>query len=184
MIRKKRTTTGKIRYSPRVHLGGGKYQLLGTFDAERAAKEAEAKWLLKRGGGRTQRGGEWAEFWLAGYADRVKDSSLQTATAAINCWLKTFGTRRLTTIEPTEAEEWARQHRWAVPPVVTMLNDAARKEVIERNPFAGLSQKGAGRRHITPLTAGQVEKLALIAEDTHGIGSFIRFCAYSRDANR
>ena len=48
-IRKKRTKDGKIRYSPRVHVGNGSYRLLGTFDTEREAKDAEAKWILKRG---------------------------------------------------------------------------------------------------------------------------------------
>jgi integrase len=72
---------------------------------------------------------------------------------------------------------WARQNRWAVPPVVTMLNDAVRKGIIDRNPFAGLSKKG--RRYIDPLTVEQVEKLATIAEQHHGLGAFIRFTAYS-----
>jgi len=180
MIRKKRTRSGKLRYSPRVHVGGGSYQMLGTFDTEREAKEAEATWLVKRGGGGGhQRGGQFADFYLEGYAARVKASSLQTATSAINRWRERFETRRLSTIGATEAEQWARENRWVLPPVVTMLNDAERKGIIERNPFKGLSKKGPGRRYHDPLTVEQVERLATIAEQHHGIGAFVRFTAYS-----
>jgi integrase len=179
MIRRKRTKRGRPRYSPRVHVGNGEYKLLGTFATEREAKEVEAKWLLKRGGGSNQRGGQFADFWLEGYASRVKASSLQTATTAINRWREQFETRRLSTITATEAEQWARENRWAVPPVVTMLNDAARKGIIDRNPFKGLSKKGPGRRYLDPLTVEQVERLAAIAEQQHGLGAFVRFTAYS-----
>lgn len=179
MIRRKRTQDGRLRYSPRVHVGDGRYQMLGTFDTERAAKEAEAKWVLTRGGGSNQRGGQFADFYLAGYATRVKGSSLLTATSAINRWREQFETRRLSTIDATEAEVWARENRWAVPPVVTMLNDAERKGIIDRNPFQGLSRKGPGRRDLEPMTVAQVERLATIAEDRHGLGAFIRFTAYS-----
>lgn len=179
MIRKTRTTSGKLRYAPRVHVGGGRYQMLGTYDNAREAKEAEAKWTLKRGGRSNQRGGQFADFYLAGYAERVKASSLHTATSAINRWRERFETRRLSTIDGTEAEHWARENRWAVPPVVTMLNDAERKGIIDRNPFKGLSRKGPGRRHLVPLTVDRVEELATIAERYHGLGAFVRFAAYS-----
>jgi integrase len=179
MIRKKRTKGGKLRYSPRVHVGNGEYKMLGTFATEREAKEVEAKWLLKRGGGNNERGGQFADFYLAGYADRVKASTLLTATAAINRWRERFETRRLSTIDATEAEQWARENRWAVPPVVTMLNDAERKGIIDRNHFKGLSKKGPGRRHLDPLTVEQVQRLATIAEQHHGFGAFVRFTAYS-----
>jgi integrase len=179
MIRKKRTKSGKLRYSPRVHVGGGRYQMLGTFDTEREAKEAEAKWTLKQGGGGNQRGGQFADFYLAGYAARVKASTFGTAETAIKRWREQFETRRIVTIDPTEAEQWARENGWAVPPVVTMLNDAVRKGIIERNPFKGLSKKGPGRRYLKPLTVEQVEQLATVAERHHGLGAFIRFTAYS-----
>jgi integrase len=182
MIRKKRTRAGRLRYSPRVHVGDGRYQMLGTFDTEREAKEAEAKWLVRRGGGAGgghERGSQFAAFYLEGYAARVKVSSLTTATTAINRWCEQFGTRRLSSIDATEAEQWARQNRWAVPPVVTMLNDAVGKGVTDRNPFKGLSKKGPGRRYLDPLTVDQVEQLATVAEQHHGLGAFIRFTAYS-----
>ncbi|MEK6252218.1 MAG: tyrosine-type recombinase/integrase [Actinomycetota bacterium] len=116
---------------------------------------------------------------LEGYQARVKDSTFDTATSAINRWRQTFETRRLSTIDPTEAERWARENRWAVPPVVTMLSDAERKGIIERNPFRGLVRKGPGRRYVDPLTVEQVERLAQIAEQQHGLGAFVRFTAYS-----
>ncbi|HEY6653226.1 MAG TPA: tyrosine-type recombinase/integrase [Solirubrobacterales bacterium] len=179
MIRKKRTRSGKLRYSPRVHVGGGRYQMLGTFDTEREAKTAEAKWTLKQGGGSNQRGGQFADFYLEGYAARVKASTFGTAQTAINRWREQFETRRLSTIDATEAEQWARENGWAAPAVVTMLNDAVRKGLIDRNPFKGLSKRGPGRRYLDPLTVDQVEELATIAEQHHGFGAFVRFTAYS-----
>src|SRR5262245_22208032 len=179
MIRKKRSKSGKPRYGARVHVGNGQYRMLGTFDTEREAKEVEAKWILNRGTGSNRRGGQFADFYLEGYADRVKASSLQTATTAINRWREQFDTRRLSTIDATEAEQWARENRWAVPPVVTMLNDAERKGIIDRNPFKGLSKKGPGRRYLQPLTVEEVERLATVAEERHCLGAFVRFIAYS-----
>jgi integrase len=108
----------------------------------------------------------------------VKASSLQTATTAINRWQEQCETRRLSTIDATEAERWAQENGWAVPPVVTMLNDAERKGIIDpilQGPF----RKGPGRRYLDPLTVDQVEELATIAEQHHGLGAFVRFTAYS-----
>lgn len=153
--------------------------MLGTFDTESEAKVVEAKWTLKPGGRSNQRGGQFADFYLEGYAGRVKASTLQAATTAINRWREQFETRRMSTIDATEAEQWARENGWAVPPVVTMLNDAERKGIIDRNPFKGLSKKGPGRRYLDPLTVDQVEELATIAEQHHGLGAFVRFTAYS-----
>lgn len=179
MIRKRRTKDGRLRYSPRVHLGDGRYRMLGTFETLGEAREEEARWLLERGATSRKRGGEWAAFWLAGYKLRVKRSSHDTAQTAVKRWRERFETRRLATITPTEAETWSRENGWAVPVVVTMLNHAVRHGLIARNPFAGLSKKGPGRKYLTPLTPTQVEELAMIAENRHGIGAFVRFAAYT-----
>ena len=121
------------------------------------------------------------DFWLEGYERRVKRSSYDTAISAIGRWKQSFGPRSLASLDETEAEEWARANRWAVPPVVTMLNDALRKRLIERNPFKGLSHKGPGRRDATPLTGAEIDDLATAALRLHGqaIASFVTFTAYT-----
>lgn len=179
MIRVTKTKTKGKRYAARVHVGDGKYKLLDARSTRAAAKKDEAEWLLRKEGQQNKTGREWADFYLEGYAERVKSSSLAHAESAIGCWRKTFGSRTLSTIDPTESEEWARANRWAVPPIVTMMNAAERARVVDRNTFAGLTRKGPGRKHMAPLTVHEVQRLAVIAEDAHGLGAFVTFTAYT-----
>jgi integrase len=180
-IRKVKTKKLGLRYAVRVHLGDGKYEILGTYPTRAAAKEREATWLLKRDHRAKKTGNEWAYFYLEGYEERVKSSSYSTAKAGIRCWRKTFGNRTLGTIDSTEAEEWARQNPWALPPVITMLNYAVKRDVIQKNVFSGLSQRSSGRRHLAPLSVPDLERLADAAEKHHGemFRAFVLFTAYS-----
>jgi integrase len=181
VIRKTKTREGRVRYGVRVHLGGGRYEWLGTHPTREKARQVEAEWLLRRRAGEMHTCREFARFWLEGYAKRVKASSYDTARSSLRVFLQTFGERALESIDPTEAERWAREQRWAVPVVVTMLNDAVDKRLLLVNPFKGLSKKGPGRRHSDPLTVADVERLAAIAGELHGqtMRSFVLFTAYS-----
>lgn len=181
MIRRTKTKTMGIRYAARVHVGNGKYEVIGTYGTKAKAKQIEAGWLLRNKHRERKKGGELADFYLEGYAERVKASSLVHAQSAVKCWRKEFGSRTLTSIDPTEAEEWARENRWAVPPIVTMMNYAVKKEWIDRNPFAGLSKKGPGRKHTAPLAVADVDRLALVAGQAHGdfLRAFVLFTAYT-----
>lgn len=180
-IRKVKTKTIGIRFHVRVHVGDGKYEMIGSYPSRAAAKEAEAQWLLKTKGSERKTGGDWADFYLEGYEERVKRSSYLTAEAAIKRWRETFGARSLAKIEAQEAEEWARANKWAVPPVVTMLNNAVKRDVIQRNVFAGLSHKSPGRKHVVPLSVADLDRLATIAEKHHGkmFKAFVLFTAYT-----
>lgn len=179
-IRQRQTKRGKS-YQVRVHLGKGRYQAIGSFPTKEAAREAEAKWLLRKRNREHRKGDEWADFYLEGYEKRVKVSSYHAARSAISRWRETFGTRTLSSITRIEAEEWARKHGWAVMAVVTMMNHALKADVIGSNPFSGLNKKGAGRRHNEPLTVADVERLAAAAGKAHGKGlrAFIVFTAYT-----
>lgn len=180
MIRVTTTRSGRKRYMPRVHTGGGKYDTLGTYPTREKAREVEAQWLLARKG-QKRSGQEFADFWLEGYEQRVKASTAGTARSAIRHWLRSFGNRSLHTIDALEAETWARSNRWAVPAVVTMLNDAVEKGVLEANPFRGLGRKGPGRRDTDPLTVNDVDRLAAVARRLHGdaLAAFLLFTAYT-----
>lgn len=181
MAIRRRKTKGGTSYQVRVHLGDGRYQVIGSYATKNAARDAEAKWLLRKRNREHRRGNEWADFYLAGYRERVKVSSYNAAKNALSRWRETFGTRTLSTITRIEAEEWARENRWAVPGVVTMLNAAVKADVLDSNPFSGLSKKGPGRRHNKPLSVADVERLATAAEKAHGkgIGAFVVFTAYT-----
>jgi integrase len=181
MIRKTKTRAGKLRYGVRVHLGHGRYQWLGTFSTREKARQVEADWLLSRRAREMRTCRDFARFWLEGYAQRVKASSYDTARSSLRVFLRDFGERPLDAITHTEAERWAREQRWAVPVVVTMLNDAVEKQLLVVNPFKGLSKKGPGRRHVQPLTVSDVDRLGEIAGRLHGetMRAFILFTAYS-----
>ena len=181
MIRRVKTKTMGVRYAVRVHVGKGKYEVIGTYGTKGQAKKIEADWLLRNQHRERKTGGELADFYLEGYAERVKASSLLHAQSAIKCWRKEFGSRTLARIDSTEAEEWARENRWAVPPIITMMNYAVKKEWLDRNPFAGLSKKGPGRRHNEPLAVADVARLAQVAGEAHGdfLRSFVLFTAYT-----
>lgn len=180
-IRKIKTKTKGTRYAARVHTGNGRYKLLEPRAAKEAAREDEAKWILDRRERDRTRGGEFIDFYLEGYAERVKDSTLHHAKAGLACWRKEFGSRTLRSIDAQEAEEWARANRWAVPPVVTMFNYAVKRGQLDRNVFSGLKRRGPGRKHETPLSVAEVDKLADVAGREHGewLRAFILFAAYT-----
>jgi integrase len=185
-IRKVKTKTKGIRYAVRVHVGGGKYEVIETCSTRTKAKEVKAAYLLSERSRDRTTGNDFADFYLEGREEQVKARTLKASTlhhdqAGIRCWRETFGTRTLASIDPTEAEKWARENRWALPPVVTMMNYAVKKEALNRNPFSGLTKKGPGRKHNQPLTVADVDRLAAAAEHEHGAGlrAFVLFTAYS-----
>lgn len=180
-IRAKKSKKLGTRYSVRVHLGEGKYEVIGTYPSKAVAKEEEAKWILsKRSTGR-KTGKEWADFYLEGYKEKNKDSSHDTCKSEIGRWCETFGTRTLTTITEVEAEEWARQNSWAVQAVVTMLNRAVKQKVIPSNPFSGLSSKGPGRKHNEPMKVADLDRLSAAAKKHRGVGmeTFVIVAGYT-----
>lgn len=188
-IRVTQTKTKGKRYAARVHLGGGRYRVLAQRTTRREAKEDEAKWQLSRTKPERVKAYDFANRWLAAYKEQRKISSSAIAEAAIKHWLKEFGRRSLGSITRDEARDWAaginpktgKPNRWAVPPVITMLNEALEEGLIERNPFRGLAHRSKGRAHKTPLTVAEVERLAAIAAEQWGktMKAFVLFAAYS-----
>lgn len=188
-IRSWKTKSRGKRYAARVHVGGGKYRLLPVRATRREAKEDEARFQLSRAKPERVKAYTFANRWLSAYREQRKISSAAIADAAIKHWLKEFGSRSLPTITRDEARDWAaatnpksgKSNRWAVPPVITMLNEALDEGLIERNPFRGLAKKGRGRADKTPLTVAEVEQLADIGFELWGepMRAFVLFGAYS-----
>jgi integrase len=179
MILRRKTRAGKVRYGVRIDRGGEQVWI-GTFATIAEARQAEAKARLERKTSRMSCD-RVAEFWLEGYRDRVKASTYSTAEAALKGFVENFHRIPLSRLDAITAERWARRNAWRVPTVITMMNAAVETGLIERNPFKGLSHRGAGRRHITPLTAEEVDELAGIAHRLHGqtVSSFVIFAAYT-----
>lgn len=182
MILKRRTKAGKLRYAVRIDRAG-KQVWIGTFATLGEAREQEAKARLKRSTTRMACD-RWAEFWLEGYAGRVKRSTYVTSEAALRKFSKDFRGIPLQRVDRLAAERWARANEWRVAAVVTLLNAAVDAELLDRNPFAGLSHKGEGRKRIVPLTVREVNELAQAALEVHGtygpkMRALVLFLAYS-----
>jgi integrase len=93
-----------------------------------------------------------------------------TMRSQLKQFTRDFGDRDLVddAITRREAIEWAQEHRWCVPAVVTLLNRAKADEEINRNTFAGLSRKGRGRKDKVPLSRSELEQMAGLALRLHG----------------
>lgn len=182
MIRKRKSSSGKVRYGVQIRQGDKKLWL-GTFDTIADARHVEAQARLGRRG-RQMRSDEFARFWLEGYRERVKASTFDTAETALKGFIEDFRDVPLARLDPITAEKWARPNRWRVPIVVTLLNAAVDAGLIERNPFARLSHKGEGRKRIVPLTGPELDELADAALTVHGsygpmMRSLLLFLAYT-----
>ncbi len=120
-----------------------RYQWVGRFATkrERDAAVAEARIKLAHQSdvsSLTCR--EWANKWLVRYERDHKLSSLDTARSALRPFCKNFGERPLGEVTRLEAMEWSELvAAGRVPVVITMFNAAVDAELIDRNPFRGLS---------------------------------------------
>lgn len=167
MILKRRTSRGKLRYGVRVDRAG-KQHWVGTFDTLADARHAEARAKADQRSTSRMTCDRYAEFWLEGYAQHAKDSSYDTASSALRRFISDFRGIPLGRLDRIAAERWARANRWRVPVVITVLNAAVDSELLDRNPFAGLSNKGEGRKRIVPLSVAELDQLAAAALEVHG----------------
>jgi integrase len=176
-IVKRKTVAGKIRYGVKIERGRGTQEWVGTFATLNEARKAEAKALLDKPA-TAMTCDQLAEWWLEDYRERTKASSYDAAHSALKGFIADFKGIPLGRVERLAAERWARENRWRVPVVVTVWNYAVRSEHVARNPFAGLSRKGEGRKRIQPLTPAEVEALASAA-DQPSICALVLFLAYT-----
>jgi integrase len=102
----------------------------------------------------------WAGRYLDEYGRKHKRSSLTTATASLQPFLRTFGHRTLGSIERIEAKDWTRDARpsW-LPQVVALHSHAIDERVIDYNPFIGLSGSSRGRADTAPPTVDELSAL-------------------------
>ena len=179
MIIRRKTASGKVRYGVRIEREG-KQEWVGTYATlgEARTAEAQARIAPQRS---TWTCDAYVDHFLECYAQGRKLSSYDSASTALSKFAADWKGIKLSAVTRTEAEKWARKNNWRVPMVVTMFNAAVEADEIPKNPFRKLSRKGPGRKHNTPLTEVEVERLAAIAGRLHGDGlrAFVLFAAYS-----
>jgi integrase len=177
VIGKRQRKDGSIGYWVRVERSGTQ-RWVGTFnrlaDARKAERQAKERHV------RTMSCDTYVDHFLTCQKDRVKDSTLHTNRHALRGFAQDFRGIALDRVSKTEAKRWAIKNRWRVPVVVALFNAAVEEELVDRNPFKGLSSKGPGRKHFVPLTIAEVNELAQIALEEHGpqVRALVLFLAY------
>jgi integrase len=188
-IRTHTAKDGTKTYGVRVHRGGGRFEWVGSFKTLREARKAQTDALANPRATAGMTCGEWADRFLARYERERKDSSFDTARSALRRFKADFGDRPLAgrgAITRIEAMDWAeRVPPSKVPVVVTTFNAAVDAELVDRNPFRGLSHRSRsrGRSDEHPPTEDELT-LLLDACSVHGwyaprMRALIAFAAYT-----
>lgn len=184
MIEHREGRDGKMRHRARVYRPGGKRERGPWRTVERQARKDEATLLAARPA-TEETVASYASQFLTDYQRTRKASSADTAERALAAFVKDFGPRRLDSITRMEAREWARgvpQSR--IPVVVTMFNRAVDDdELLERNPFRGLSHRTRGRSDERPPTEAELDRLLAACSALGGYAprmrALIKFAAYT-----
>lgn len=159
----------KTSYGVRVYVGGGKYRWAGSFNfvkcggkrrALELAKECERKASKRTTLARTTIG-EYVTHFLAYYEREKKDSSLDAARTRLARLKNDHGHREMREIDRMEAKtlcaEWP---DYVIPVVITMFNQAVEDQVVELNPFRGLTPRAKpGRAEDAPPTVEEFDQL-------------------------
>jgi integrase len=182
MIRPHTAKDGTTTYGVRVNVGGKKLWV-GTFSTRKAARDAEAIAVLKADKQPRPTVDRFYDDFMAAYQRKNKQSSVETAQAALRKFVDDFGHRTLNSITDTEALKWANGNEWRVNAVITLMAAAVRKGHLDRSPFSGLGTKGKGRVDLDPLTPEEVERLAgcskSLEEYAPTMKALILFAAYT-----
>lgn len=154
--------TPKKRYTARIHIGGGKYKWVGRFATRRERDEAKAKARVELANARevsalTVEG--WAVRFLARYEKTRKDSSYTTALQALKQFRAELGDRPLVSITRLEAMDWVEAGKSGVGVLQTMFAEAVDAEILDRNPFRGLTPRTKGRSEEAPPTEEEFDRL-------------------------
>ena len=119
-------------------------------------------------------GATYAKRWLdvkhGPNTRRPAPTTLAVNRGFLKAFLEKFGDRKLVSITRWEALDWASENPRSARAASAMFNDAVDDEILAQNVFANRRQKeDRGRRDIAPLTEAEVETLASLAIDIHGL---------------
>lgn len=157
---------------------GSRVKLRGPGGAEELEREKAAEFAAAAAAGPAPAAGlstgQWAAEWLEHHhgpgTRRTAPTTRQVNELNLRPFLKEFADRPIDGgITRSEALRWARKHPHNAKSVSAMFNDAVDEERCTGNPFANRRQpQGRERKHIHPLTAEEVDRLAQIALTTWG----------------
>lgn len=156
-----------------VQDGKRRKHTIGSFPTRKEAREAEAKATINRPTHSQWTIRQFAERWFTVYhGPHTRRKALDTLTHhrdALSHFLNEYGDLRLTAFGPDDAANYAAEFQWRAKVASAMFNDAVRDRKIPASPFQGHRfAKGKGRSQIDPLTMGEIEQLANLAERIHG----------------
>jgi integrase len=181
MAPKRKTWIGRV-YIGRDDAGKQLFHWVGRFDRKRDRDDAVAKARAERPWLQESQSDEvtcdqWADRFLGRMesgalrtkAGRLfKDSSIDTARSSLRTFRAEFGPRTLGSITRVEAEDWAATVPPSkVPVVITLMNEAYRAELINRNRFEGLSRRSEGRTDKRPPSE---EEMVLLLDACSALG--------------
>jgi hypothetical protein len=170
----------------------GRFELKRDRDAAVTKAKVEKPWL-KDATGTPITVDEWADRYLARMESgalltkggrRYKHSSIDTAQSALRALREAFGNRPLGSITRVEAEDWAASVTpGKIQPAVTLMNEAYRAELIDRNRFEGLGRRVEGRRNEPPPSEDEMLLLldgcAALGDYAPMIRALITFAAFT-----
>ena len=177
----KRTWNGRV-FLGRDENGKQLYHWVGRYQTRRERDDAVAKARTERPWDGTPDANattcdQWADRMLERMETGIrktrggrtyKASSIDTAQSSLKAFRRQFGRRTPQSITRLEAEDWAAQvPPSALPIVVSLFNDLARAEVVDRNRFLGLSRRPVGRRNTRPPSESE---MVLLLEACSALG--------------
>lgn len=160
-------------YDPRVGRKvyvGSREKLRGKGGAEELEREKKAEFAGARAEAaapETMRAyaKDWLEIHHGPGTRRPAKTTRPLNESQLKPFLADFGDRPLDgSITRSEALRWAKKHPRSARVVSAMLNDAVNEDRCAGNPFANRQQPAPrDRKHIKPLTAEELDRLANIA---------------------
>lgn len=187
----------KTSYGVRVHLGGGRYEWVGSFPfdgvyeladgrsvrgkrgAKEAAAEAERRTKTTRFRPRSvETCDSFAGRWPDDYpivkqgptrGRRKSAKTLATYRNELQPFIERFKGTPLAALDRQDARRFALDHPRSAVVVRGMLGDAVEDGLIQANPFADLRlEQSSGRAKYEPITQAELQLLADAARVEHG----------------
>lgn len=174
MIGKRRNARGELRYQVRLYDDQGVKRTYGTFRTEREAKRREAALLVAPERSKTV--SVTCDEQARRYADGerwnnkpVRSSTSYTNHYALKPFVRRFRGVPLDALGQEDAREFAEAYPRAAELARSVFNDAMRRGLVDRNPFALLHySRGHGRRDVDVISLEQLYALGDAAVATHG----------------